>query len=121
MSFSTDKYIVGHSFLDDLEIDEEKLYDLYCFEGSFNYISWQSLLFDLSLGKRFDMKDDYYVIKKKTDTTSLNGSSNPIWGVDYNAKPEGTFCRHDKKYINKVSNTLKFWYCPDCKKDLGDA
>ena len=30
-------------------------------------------------------------------------------------------CRHEKKYINVLSNTLKFWVCPECGKDLGDA
>jgi hypothetical protein len=30
-------------------------------------------------------------------------------------------CSHKNKYKNILSNTLKFWYCPDCKKDLGDA
>ena len=30
-------------------------------------------------------------------------------------------CSHSKKYVNVVSSTLKFWVCPDCKKDLGDA
>ena len=32
-----------------------------------------------------------------------------------------SICSHKNKYINILSNTLKFWYCPDCKKDLGDA
>jgi hypothetical protein len=29
-------------------------------------------------------------------------------------------CHHPNKYINKVMNT-KFWVCPDCGADLGDA
>lgn len=29
-------------------------------------------------------------------------------------------CKHVNKYKNIISNALKFWYCPDCKTDLGD-
>lgn len=31
-----------------------------------------------------------------------------------------TGCNHTKKFINRMIIS-KFWYCPDCKKDLGDA
>lgn len=27
-------------------------------------------------------------------------------------------CKHPKKYLNKISNTLEFWYCPDCKDEV---
>ena len=30
-------------------------------------------------------------------------------------------CKHENKYINQLSSTMKFWVCKDCKKDLGDA
>lgn len=30
-------------------------------------------------------------------------------------------CTHPNKYINKISNRLAFWICPDCGADLGDA
>jgi len=30
-------------------------------------------------------------------------------------------CKHENRYINKISANLAFWYCPDCKKDLGDV
>lgn len=29
-------------------------------------------------------------------------------------------CKHEDKYINQVFTT-KFWYCPKCKSDLGNA
>ena len=29
-------------------------------------------------------------------------------------------CRHENKYINQAGGT-KFWVCPQCKKDLGNA
>lgn len=31
-----------------------------------------------------------------------------------------TNCSHKNKYINHAGN-IKFWYCKDCKSDLGDA
>lgn len=29
-------------------------------------------------------------------------------------------CQHKNKYINDIGK-LRFWVCPDCKKDLGDV
>lgn len=29
-------------------------------------------------------------------------------------------CRHENKYVNHIGST-RFWVCPKCKKDLGDA
>lgn len=29
-------------------------------------------------------------------------------------------CQHKNKRVNRLSMTLQFWYCPDCKADLGD-
>jgi hypothetical protein len=33
---------------------------------------------------------------------------------------EAGVCRHERKYINQAGGT-KFWVCPTCKKDLGNA
>ncbi len=32
-----------------------------------------------------------------------------------------SYCFHPRKYKNIISNSLKFYFCPDCKKDLGDC
>jgi hypothetical protein len=29
-------------------------------------------------------------------------------------------CKHPDKYFNVLSANLKYWVCPDCKKDLGE-
>lgn len=29
-------------------------------------------------------------------------------------------CQHSNKRKAIISKTLKYWYCPDCKKDVGD-
>jgi restriction endonuclease S subunit len=29
-------------------------------------------------------------------------------------------CRHENKYVNQAGG-IKFWVCPTCKKDLGNA
>lgn len=34
--------------------------------------------------------------------------------------PSVISCKHDKKYINEAGG-VKFWVCPSCKKDLGNA
>lgn len=33
---------------------------------------------------------------------------------------KNTTCSHSNKYFNVLSASLKFWVCPDCKRDLGD-
>ena len=30
-------------------------------------------------------------------------------------------CKHKKRKKVILSHSLKYWYCPDCKEDLGDA
>lgn len=37
-----------------------------------------------------------------------------------NKKESDTNCKHKNKYINQAGG-IKFWFCKDCKKDLGDA
>ena len=32
-----------------------------------------------------------------------------------------TICQHENKYINSIGANCKFWVCPDCGADLGDA
>lgn len=29
-------------------------------------------------------------------------------------------CKHPNAYLNRLLNTLIFWYCPDCKQELPD-
>jgi hypothetical protein len=29
-----------------------------------------------------------------------------------------TQCRHPNKYLNIITNSLQFWVCPDCKKEV---
>jgi len=35
--------------------------------------------------------------------------------------PKKVTCAHKKKKKVIISHNLKYWYCPDCKADLGDA
>lgn len=40
---------------------------------------------------------------------------------DNDIPPVPTQCNHNNKYKNVISSNLAFWYCPDCKTDLGDV
>jgi hypothetical protein len=31
---------------------------------------------------------------------------------------ENISCLHKNKYHNRISKTLHFWYCPDCKEEV---
>lgn len=50
-----------------------------------------------------------------TITKSWKANSNNI-----SKKENELRCSHKNKYINQAGG-IKFWFCRDCKKDLGDA
>jgi hypothetical protein len=33
-------------------------------------------------------------------------------------KPAESYCAHPKKYLNVITNSLQFYVCPDCKKEV---
>jgi hypothetical protein len=33
-------------------------------------------------------------------------------------KPMESYCAHPKKYLNVITNSLQFYVCPDCKKEV---
>jgi hypothetical protein len=33
-------------------------------------------------------------------------------------KPAEGYCAHPKKYLNVITNSLQFYVCPDCKKEV---
>lgn len=39
------------------------------------------------------------------------------WGAEGSVE---VLCKHPAKYFNVLSANLKYWVCPDCKKDLGE-
>jgi len=80
----------------------------------------------LYAGAKIDQSQASYLRMVGFDVTSMSITGetsltvNPTGELSFN-KTEETRCNHNKKYINSVSASLKFWYCPDCKTDLGDA
>lgn len=45
---------------------------------------------------------------------------NKEWLAPVPPKINDANCKHKNKYINQAGG-IKFWYCKDCKSDLGDA
>ena len=39
-------------------------------------------------------------------------------GLDNLPRLEEPKCQHKNKYLNEISKSLKFMYCPDCKKEV---
>lgn len=58
-------------------------------------------------GQEFSIPGDYLEITPKDKAPELTNMQRK--------------CKHEKKYINRISATVAFWACPDCKADLGDA
>ena len=85
--------------------------------------SFESFLDRLEKGEEIVAKDSYYdwalgtsiykgqSVVKKIKTTPK---------VTPKVQTTSTSCAHSNKYINQAGG-VKFWVCPLCKKDLGNA
>jgi hypothetical protein len=95
------------------EVTEKELWDIYTTLQTFP-ISWLDLMYRLDTHGSYSYTD--YLNNYNYTFTKIE----PEKVMEFESSRPG-FCRHDKKFINNISRNLKFWYCPDCKKDLGDA
>lgn len=59
--------------------------------------------------------------ERMLNETDVDSTDMPLWLNERERVPMVKLCKHPKKYPNVISKALKFWYCPDCKKDLGDV
>ena len=66
---------------------------------------------------------DTYGTRSPASFGIYNGGEN-FWEIttfETLMKAEHTQCMHKRAYKNVISAAMKFMYCPDCKKDLGDC
>jgi hypothetical protein len=121
---STKKYIITDSTGWTTEVTTQELYEFYIFSDHGIRDSFEDTLKVLDAGLSVTGDDCEF---DWTLGTPVRKGSLQIKAKLHTAKPSpdvpkknGTKCKHTKKYVAKFT-TFQYWYCPDCKEDLGDA
>lgn len=121
---SIEKYTVIDSSGIETDLTTQELYEYYIFNHHNITDSFEDIIKRLQNG--MSVEGDDHEFDWDLGTTVWKGR---ITLKAKNALPKGatlapttstTKCKHTKKYINSAG-TSKFWVCPDCKEDLGDA
>lgn len=119
----------------------EKKYEVIFPDKSVQKYTTQEL-YEFFIFSDLNISGDFSDLKKKLDAgyAVMGDNMEWDWGGGYNinkgkititkswkANPNNTSkkenergCSHKNKYINQAGG-IKFWFCRDCKKDLGDA
>jgi hypothetical protein len=102
-------------------LTEQELHDfiLFCLTPH-SRIQFDQALVDLKKG--FTLTEAYYDFDWSMGTSVYKGNVyikkvNPSFPPKI---PSTGGCKHEGKYVNSAGG-FKFWVCPTCKKDLGDA
>lgn len=119
-----DKYTIIDSSGIESDVTTQELYEFYIFNQHGISDSFEDVIKRLNAGLSVE-GDDYEfdwdlgttIWKGKMRIKSKGGLPK---GATLAPKTTTAKCRHLKKYINSAG-TSKFWVCPDCKEDLGDA
>jgi hypothetical protein len=121
---NTDKYIITDSSGSEADVTTQELYEFYIFNQHDITDSFEDIIRRLNSGLNVTGND--YEFDWDLGTTVWKGkltikAKNLLpSGMTPAPKTSSTKCRHLKKYINSAGAS-KFWVCPDCKEDLGDA
>ena len=125
----------------DMHDDEDKVYKLkYSESGDIDTITAQSL-YEFFMLEEHKITGTFNELKNRLDNGETVYAQQWAWdwnssthaykgaivlskiGVNPLLKKPGiktTGCRHTNKYVNSAGGT-RFWFCRDCKKDLGNA
>jgi hypothetical protein len=120
---STKKYIITDSSGWTTEVTTQELYEFYIFSDHNIRDSFEDTIKILDAGLSVTGDDCEF---DWTLGTSIRKGNLTIKAKLENLKPslsstkKDTKCRHTKKYV-AIFTTFRYWYCPDCKEDLGDA
>lgn len=106
------------------DLTTQELYDFYIFNTHNIFDSFEDILKQLEDGNTvfgddnefdWDMGSNIYQGKVQIKKIMLKGMK-----INHLPPPVPKTCDHKDKYIN-TAGISKFWVCPTCKKDLGDA
>lgn len=125
---------------DDYDNTEKKYEIIFPDKSVLKYTTQE--LYEFFIFNDLNIAGDFTDLKKRLDSgyAVMGDYQEWDWGGGYHInkgkltitkswvpKPNGvtkkesdTNCKHKNKYINQAGG-IKFWFCKDCKKDLGDA
>ena len=104
------------------EFTAQQLYEFYLFNVPDLALNFDDVKSKLDNGEKFVTGDydwDWTIPSYKGEMT-IRKKLNKVFVAKTNTKSTSSECDHKNKYINQAG-TVKFWVCPACKKDLGDA
>jgi hypothetical protein len=107
------------------DVTEQGLYEFYIFTRNGINKSFSDVLHDLRNGHLVQGEDYDFDWNVGGDIYKGKLFIEPIGRVQKSASSGGASssdnqCRHPNKYINSAGG-VKFWVCPCCKKDMGNA
>jgi hypothetical protein len=127
---NTDKcYRITHADGRTRDVTEQKLYEFYLFSHNGITRPFSDILHDLRNGKLiqgedydFDWKLGIEVHKGKLFIEPIGRvqKSAPSQSSSKGSNSSDSQCRHPNKYVNSAGG-VRFWVCPSCKKDMGNA
>lgn len=111
------------------DVTEQGLYEFYVFTRNGINKTFTEVLNDLRNGYMIHGEDYDFDWNMGVDVYKGKLFIEPIGRVQRSVPqqqsfkgfdPASGYCSHPNKYINSAGGT-KFWVCPSCKRDLGDA
>jgi hypothetical protein len=106
------------------ELTTQELYDFYIFNTHNIFDSFEDIIKQLDNGDTiigddnefdWDMGANVYQGKVKITKNVFKGMK-----VNHLPPPVPKTCDHKDKYINRAGG-VRFYFCPSCRKDLGDV
>lgn len=124
---NTDKcYRITHSDGMTRDVTEQGLYEFYIFTRNGITKPFSDVLHDLRNGQLVQGEDYDFDWNLGGDIYKGKLFIEPIGRVQKSASSQPSSnssdnqCRHPNKYVNSAGG-VKFWVCPSCKKDMGNA
>lgn len=121
---STKKYIIIDSSGSKAELTTQELYEYYIFNDHGIRDSFEDVIKRLDTGLPVtgdDCEWDWSLgTSIRRGTLTIRAKMETLKSSTSSSKKETKKCNHSKKYV-AVFTTFRYWYCPDCKEDLGDA
>jgi hypothetical protein len=108
------------------DVTEQGLYDFYVFNRHGINKSFTEVVNDLRNGHLIHGEDYDFDWNLGVDIYKGKLFIEPIGRVQKSSPPQQEMfkreygCSHPRKYINSAGG-VRFYVCPDCKRDLGDA
>ncbi len=116
-----EKYTITDSSGTTWEVTTQELFEFYSFQDHNIMDSFENIIKKLDSG--LSVSGDDCEFDWNLGTSIRKGSLTiraKLKPFSSETKKDGVKCRHSKKHVVTFT-TFKYWFCPECKQDLGDA